>query len=168
LHTHYADSGSNVDPEYEARNVLADLEETTKRSKEDCIEMMQMLKFTDIMMEGTIGALSGGWQMKLRLIRAVLLRPDILLLDEPTNHLDTKTVEWFTNYLQNLHETTVITVSHDTPFMENICTDIIHYEQRPNWGPYRKLVHYKGKMSVRVCLCVCVSQMLTVQCDVDS
>eukprot|EP00545_Synedropsis_sp_CCMP1620_P006996 CAMPEP_0119011966 /NCGR_PEP_ID=MMETSP1176-20130426/5993_1 /TAXON_ID=265551 /ORGANISM="Synedropsis recta cf, Strain CCMP1620" /LENGTH=740 /DNA_ID=CAMNT_0006964853 /DNA_START=46 /DNA_END=2268 /DNA_ORIENTATION=- len=147
LHTHYADSGSNVDPEYEARIVLADLEETTKRSKEDCIEIMQMLKFTDIMMHGTIGALSGGWQMKLRLIRAVLLRPDILLLDEPTNHLDAKTVEWFTSYLQNLHETTVITVSHDTPFMENICTDIIHYEQRANWGPYRKLVHYKGKMS---------------------
>jgi elongation factor 3 len=87
--------------------------------------------------------------MKLRLIRAVLLQPDILLLDEPTNHLDSKTVEWFTNYLQNLKETTVITVSHDTPFMENICTDIIHYENRPNWGPYRKLVHYKGSMSVR-------------------
>lgn len=149
LMTHYCDSGSNVDPVYEARIVLADLMETTKRSKERCIEMMETLKFTDTMMNGTIGALSGGWQMKLRLIRAVLLQPDILLLDEPTNHLDSKTVEWFTNYLQNLKETTVITVSHDTPFMENICTDIIHYENRPNWGPYRKLVHYKGTMSVR-------------------
>ena len=149
LMTHYCDSGSNVDPVYEARIVLADLMETTKRSKERCIEMMETLKFTDTMMHGTIGALSGGWQMKLRLIRAVLLQPDILLLDEPTNHLDSKTVEWLTSYLQNLKETTVITVSHDTPFMENICTDIIHYENRPNWGPYRKLVHYKGSMSVR-------------------
>lgn len=149
LMTHYCDSGSNVDPVYEARVVLADLMEATSRSKEECVEMMEKLKFTQTMMDGTIGALSGGWQMKLRLVRAVLLKPDILLLDEPTNHLDAKTVEWLTNYMQNLHETTVITVSHDTPFMENICTDIIHYEQRPNWGPYRKLVHYKGKMSVR-------------------
>ena len=150
LLTHYCDSGSNVDPVYEARIVVDDLIETTQRSKDKCIEMMETLKFTDIMMNGTIGALSGGWQMKLRLIRAVLLQPDILLLDEPTNHLDSKTVEWLTSYLQNLKETTVITVSHDTPFMENICTDIIHYENRPNWGPYRKLVHYKGTMSVRI------------------
>lgn len=147
LRTHYVDSGSNVDPVYEARNVLDDLQEVTKRTKEDCIEMLQVLKFTDQMMNGTIGALSGGWQMKLRLVLAVLLKPDILLMDEPTNHLDKKTVEWLTNYMQNLHETTVITVSHDTPYMENICTDIIHYEQRAVWGPYRKLVHYKGKMS---------------------
>ena len=152
LLTHYCDSGSNVDPVYEARIVLADLIETTKRSKENCIEMMQILKFTETMMNGTIGALSGGWQMKLRLIRSVLLAPDILLLDEPTNHLDSNTVMWLTDYLRNLKETTVITVSHDTPFMEKICTDIIHYENRPNWGPYRKLVHYKGTMSVRPCL----------------
>jgi Four helical bundle domain/ABC transporter len=50
LMTHYCDSGSNVDPVYEARIVLADLMETTKRSKERCIEMMETLKFTDTMM----------------------------------------------------------------------------------------------------------------------
>jgi elongation factor 3 len=139
LKTHYVDSGSNVDPVYEARVVLQDLIETTNKPKEDCIRMLQVLKFTQTMMDGTIGELSGGWQMKLRLIRAVLLDADILLMDEPTNHLDSGTVEWLTNYLCNLTETTVICVSHDTPFMENICTDIIHYEQRDVWGPYRKL-----------------------------
>jgi elongation factor 3 len=64
------------------------------------------------MMDGTIGSLSGGWQMKLRLVRAVLIDADILLLDEPTNHLDKGTVKWLTDYLLNLHDTTVITVSH--------------------------------------------------------
>lgn len=63
------------------------------------------------------------------------------------NHLDSSTVDWLVEYLTNLTDTTVITVSHDTPFMERICTDIIHYEQRDVWGPHRKLVHYKGKMS---------------------
>lgn len=147
LTTCYVDSGSNVDPVHEARHVLTYLKECTKRDEKDCREILETLKFTETMMDGTIGSLSGGWQMKLRLVRAVLLDCDILLLDEPTNHLDTGTVTWLINYLEGLTDTTVITVSHDTPFMEEICTDIIHYEQRDVWGPHRKLVHYKGKMS---------------------
>ena len=147
LKTAYVDSGSNVDPDHEAQIVLPYLIKTTERSEKDCVEMLNMLKFTSAMKTGSIGALSGGWQMKLRLITAVLLNADILLLDEPTNHLDAATVKWLTDYLCGLTDTTVITVSHDTPFMENICTDIIHYEQRDVWGPYRKLVTYRGKMS---------------------
>jgi len=49
--------------------------------------------------------------------------------------------------LLSLTHQTVLCVSHDTVFLENICSDVIHYEQRDVWGPYRKLVHYKGKMS---------------------
>lgn len=101
------------------------------------------LKFTETMMEGTIGELSGGWQMKLRLAKAVLINADILLLDEPTNHLDHKTVDWLIDYLVGLTETTVICVSHDTPFLEKITTGVIHYENRAAWGPHRKLVHYR-------------------------
>jgi elongation factor 3 len=147
IRTAYVDSGSNVDPNHEARHVLEYLQDSTSHSKEECVARLQELKFSKDMMEGTIGELSGGWQMKLRLIRAVLIDADILLLDEPTNHLDASTVDWLVDYLTNLNDTTVITVSHDTPFMEKICTDIIHYEQRDVWGPHRKLVHYKGKMS---------------------
>lgn len=51
-----------------------------------------------------------------------------------------------TTYLNSLTDTTVITVSHDTPFMEDLCTDIIHYEKRDGWT-HNKLVNYKGKMS---------------------
>jgi elongation factor 3 len=147
IRTIYVDSGSNVDPVHEARQVLEYLQESTGHPKEDCVKQLEELKFTPDMMAGAIGSLSGGWQMKLRLVRAVLIDADILLMDEPTNHLDFGTVRWLTDYLLNLHNTTVIIVSHDTPFMEETCTDIIHYEQRDVWGPHRKLVHYKGKMS---------------------
>ena len=147
LKTAYVDSGSNVDPTYEAQHVLEHLIASTKRSKEDCVNHMKELDFTQAMMDGTIGELSGGWQMKLRLIRAVLLEPDIYLLDEPTNHLAHDAVQWLTNYLNGLDHQTIVCVSHDTNFLENVCTDVIHYEQRDVWGPHRKLVHYKGKMS---------------------
>jgi elongation factor 3 len=84
IRTAYVDSGSNVDPNHEARHVLEYLQDSTSHSKEECVARLQELKFSKDMMEGTIGELSGGWQMKLRLIRAVLIDADILLLDEPT------------------------------------------------------------------------------------
>lgn len=147
LRTMYVDSGSNVDPVHEAKNVMTELLTSTNKSEEECKAILTTLKFTPTMIEGTIGELSGGWQMKLRLATAVLVDADILLLDEPTNHLDVKTVNWLIDYLSNLTKTTVIIVSHDTQFIETVCTDVIHYENRVNWGPYRKLVGYKGKMS---------------------
>jgi len=148
LRTEYVDSGSNVDPVYEAKIVMEELTTTTGKTPEEVKKILdEQLKFTDTMMHGTIGELSGGWQMKLRLAKAVLIDADILLLDEPTNHLDHKTVQWLVEYCRALTDTTVICVSHDTPFVEKICTDVIHYEQRAVWGPHRRLVHYCGKMS---------------------
>jgi len=147
LKTAYVDSGSNVDPAYERQNVLKHLMDDTKKSDDVIITEMKALDFTDQMINGTIGALSGGWQMKLRLIRAILMDPDIFLLDEPTNHLAEGAVKWITDFLCDLGHQTVLCVSHDTTFLENVCTDIIHYEQRSVWGPFRRLVHYKTKMS---------------------
>jgi elongation factor 3 len=80
LKTAYVDSGSNVDPAYEAQNVMEHLIRDTGRTEAECIDKMKELDFTETMMSGTIGALSGGWQMKLRLIRAILMDPDIFLL----------------------------------------------------------------------------------------
>jgi len=147
IKTAYVDSGSNVDPTYERQIVITHLLESTHRSRDECVAKLKELDFTDAMLEGEIGALSGGWQMKLRLVRAVLMEPDIYLLDEPTNHLSSSAVKWITDYVCSLTHQTVLCVSHDTTFLENISTDVIHYEQRNVWGPYRKLVHYKGKMS---------------------
>ena len=123
LRTEYVDSGSNVDPVHESKIVFEHLLHSTDKTEEEAKEVLSQLKFTKGMMTGTIGELSGGWQMKLRLAKAVLVNADILLMDEPTNHLDGNTVEWLEGYLLGLVETTVLIVSHDTQFLEKVCSD---------------------------------------------
>jgi elongation factor 3 len=87
-----------------------------------------------------VGSLSGGWKMKLALARAMLMRADVLLLDEPTNHLDVTNVKWLQDYLKTHTEITSLIVSHDSGFLDAVCTDIYHYEQK-------KLVCYKGNLN---------------------
>jgi energy-coupling factor transporter ATP-binding protein EcfA2 len=69
-----------------------------------------------------------------------ILQADILLLDEPTNHLDVRNVAWLENYLIGLKTVTSIIVSHDSGFLDRVCSDIIHYANR-------KLKVYKGNLS---------------------
>ncbi len=90
--------------------------------------------------DGGVSTLSGGWRMKLALSRAMLLHPDMLLLDEPTNHLDQFAIKWLTDYLINLKTCTCLIVSHDTKFLDAVCTNIIHYENL-------KLKSYRGNLS---------------------
>jgi elongation factor 3 len=90
-----------------------------------------------------VGSLSGGWKMKLALARAMLMRADVLLLDEPTNHLDVTNIQWLQDYLKNHTEITSLIVSHDSGFLDEICTDIYHYESK-------KLVLYKGNLAAFV------------------
>ncbi|PNS14779.1 Elongation factor 3 [Sphaceloma murrayae] len=90
-----------------------------------------------------VGTLSGGWKMKLALARAMLLRADVFLLDEPTNHLDVGNVAWLANYLKTHPEITSLIVSHDSGFLDEVCTDIIHYETK-------KLVSYRGNLAAFV------------------
>ena len=87
-----------------------------------------------------VGNLSGGWKMKLALSRAVLRKADILLLDEPTNHLDTTNVQWLMDYLCSMDSISSMIVSHDSGFLDTVCTHIIHYENR-------KLKTYRGTLS---------------------
>lgn len=87
-----------------------------------------------------VGSLSGGWKMKLALARAMLMKADVLLLDEPTNHLDVGNVKWLQEYLQTHTEITSLIVSHDSGFLDEVCTDIYHYENK-------KLVCYRGNLS---------------------
>jgi elongation factor 3 len=87
-----------------------------------------------------VGSLSGGWKMKLALARAMLMRADVLLLDEPTNHLDVANIAWLQQYLKSHTEITSLIVSHDSGFLDAVCTDIYHYEQK-------KLVCYKGNLA---------------------
>lgn len=87
-----------------------------------------------------VGSLSGGWKMKLALARAMLMGADVLLLDEPTNHLDVSNVKWLEEYLKSHTEITSLIVSHDSGFLDEVCTDIYHYEQK-------KLVCYPGNLA---------------------
>ena len=72
-----------------------------------------------------VGRLSGGWRMKLALVRAMLMKADILLLDEPTNHLDPGNVSWVIDYLTSLKSVTSIIVSHDIKVLDQVCTHMI-------------------------------------------
>jgi len=103
-------------------------------------------QFTERMINGPVVALSGGWKMKLALARAILMKADILLLDEPTNHLDVKNVAWLEEYLCSQNTVSSMIVSHDSGFLDRVCTHIIHYETR-------KLVTYKGNLTefIRQC-----------------
>ena len=90
--------------------------------------------------EERVGSLSGGWKMKLALARAMLMGADVLLLDEPTNHLDVGNVKWLEEYLKSHTEITSLIVSHDSGFLDTVCTDIYHYEGK-------KLVCYPGNLA---------------------
>ncbi|KAF9263379.1 hypothetical protein L218DRAFT_959403 [Marasmius fiardii PR-910] len=96
--------------------------------------------FDDSRQSDIVGGLSGGWKMKLELARAMLYNADLLLLDEPTNHLDRASVKWLEQYLISHKKVTCLIVSHDSGFLDNITTDIIHYESK-------KLVYYPGNLS---------------------
>jgi len=76
-----------------------------------------------------INEFSGGWQMRLNLAKALMCRSDLLLLDEPTNHLDLDTIIWLESWL-SAYRGTLLLISHDRDFLNNICTHIAHLEQQ--------------------------------------
>ena len=70
---------------------------------------------------------SGGWKMRITMAGLLLSSPDVLLLDEPTNHLDTESMEWLEGWLRT-HKGAVVSVSHDTRFLENMADTIADLE----------------------------------------
>lgn len=96
------------------------------------------LQFEDAEMSSkTTKELSGGWRMRVALASALFASPDLLLLDEPTNHLDFPAVVWLEGYLKEVYQGTLVLVSHDRYFVNNVVTDIMHLYER-------KLTYYKG------------------------
>ena len=99
------------DPEPRARKVLAGL------------------GFTKEMQDKPTSALSGGWRMRVSLSCALFANPSLLLLDEPTNHLDLEAVLWLERYLTQSYNGTLVVVSHDRHFLNEVVTDVVHFHK---------------------------------------
>jgi ATPase subunit of ABC transporter with duplicated ATPase domains len=90
-------------------------------------EVLDGLSFTQEMMDGDVGALSGGWKMRVALARILLMRPDVMLLDEPSNHLDLESLIWLEEFLKNYNGALLMT-SHDREFMNRIINKIVEID----------------------------------------
>uniref|UniRef100_A0A7S2W2R7 ABC transporter domain-containing protein n=1 Tax=Mucochytrium quahogii TaxID=96639 RepID=A0A7S2W2R7_9STRA len=88
----------------------------------------------------TTRSLSGGWRMRVSLAKALFLAPDVLMLDEPTNHLDLEGIVFLERFLQKSSHSLLL-VTHDRTFANNVITDVIHAENQ-------KLVYYKGDIDI--------------------
>eukprot|EP01030_Chromulinospumella_sphaerica_P010576 gene10576-biopygen9211 len=86
-----------------------------------------------------VGEFSGGWKMRLNLAKVLGSRADLILLDEPTNHLDIEAVVWLEQWIKQVNST-VILVSHDRDFLDEVCTHTVHLNNE-------KLTKYTGGYS---------------------
>ncbi len=90
-------------------------------------EILHALGFEDAQMDGDVGALSGGWKMRVGLARILLGRPDVLLMDEPTNHLDIESILWLEKFIRD-YPGAVLMTCHDKDFMNRIVDRIVEID----------------------------------------
>ena len=100
---------------------------TATRSRAARARCSPGLGFSQEMMDGDVGALSGGWKMRVALARILLMRPDVMLLDEPSNHLDLESLIWLEEFLKG-YEGALLMTSHDREFMNRIVTKIVEID----------------------------------------
>ncbi|MFP6682756.1 MAG: ATP-binding cassette domain-containing protein [Gammaproteobacteria bacterium] len=94
-----------------------------------------------------LSQLSGGWQRRVGLARALVSNPDLLLLDEPTNHLDLSTIEWLENRIRGF-KGSVLFITHDRAFLQRVATRIVDIDRSTlrSWpGDYRTYLRDKEK-----------------------
>jgi ATPase subunit of ABC transporter with duplicated ATPase domains len=90
-------------------------------------EVLAGLSFSQEMMDGDVGALSGGWKMRVALGRILLMRPDVMLLDEPSNHLDLESLIWLEQFLKG-YDGALLMTSHDREFMNRIINKVVEID----------------------------------------
>jgi ATPase subunit of ABC transporter with duplicated ATPase domains len=90
-------------------------------------EVLAGLSFSQEMMDADVGALSGGWKMRVALARILLMRPDAMLLDEPSNHLDLESLIWLEQFLGG-YEGALMMTSHDREFMNRIVNKVVEID----------------------------------------
>lgn len=135
------------DPEEQA-SLLGELGELQSRyeaaggydTEHEARAILSGLGFAESDFPRPLSEFSGGWMMRARLARLLLLRPDILMLDEPTNHLDLESGIWFENYLAG-YEGTVLVISHDRAFLNRIVSKVLAFEPE---GVFFRKGNYDG------------------------
>lgn len=109
---------------------LCDLEEAFNKmdgwnAESDAAILLNGLGITNEFHDMYMKELTGDQKVKILLAQAIFGQPDILLMDEPTNHLDVETIVWLEDFLVKLENSTIIIVSHDRHFLNEICTHIV-------------------------------------------
>jgi len=102
-------------------------------------EILHGLGLDDDRIAGDVGALSGGWKMRVAMAKVLLGRPDLLLMDEPTNHLDLESIVWLEGFLRG-YTGTILLTSHDREFLDRLVTRIVEIDGG-------ELVTYAGNYS---------------------
>lgn len=90
-------------------------------------EALAGLGFSQEMMDGDVGKLSGGWKMRVALARILLMRPDVMLLDEPSNHLDLESLIWLEKFLHD-YDGALLMTSHDREFINRVISKVIEID----------------------------------------
>jgi ATPase subunit of ABC transporter with duplicated ATPase domains len=90
-------------------------------------EVLHGLGFADATIDGDVGALSGGWKMRVAMAKVLIGRPDVLLMDEPTNHLDIESILWLEEYLK-AYPGTLLMTCHDRDFLNRVVTEILEID----------------------------------------
>ena len=105
-------------------------------AESDASKLIQGLGLDESVLYSYMNSIGDSEKVKVLLAQALFGNPDIIILDEPTNHLDIESVEWLEEFLQD-YEGTVIVVSHDRHFLNNVCTHIVDVD-------YTKIKIYVG------------------------
>jgi ATP-binding cassette subfamily F protein 3 len=102
-------------------------------------QLLYGLGFVESDFDKQLSNFSGGWQVRLKLARALMQRADLLLLDEPTNHLDIEAVAWLEQWLKS-YEGAVLIISHDRDFLDQVVQGIAHIHNH-------KIYYYSGNFA---------------------
>lgn len=134
-----AEEGSKEGMEDSAR--LAEVQERLEEIEAKTADarartLLSGLQFTEEMQSAPLSSMSGGWRVRAAIAAALFIKPEILMLDEPTNHLDLEAVLWLESHLES-YPHTVIIVSHDRAFLNEVATDILAVDNK-------RLKSYKG------------------------